>query len=193
MSNYEFKERGFDHPTILFILEDILKGLIGGSLLYYLYYNTFGLEGNEKILDFGCGGGTGSRCLANILNRDGHLTCIDSSAYWIGKAKKRLQKFANVECKYGNIKELDIPNSAFDVITIFHVVHDIPPTKRQDTTKILSQKLKEGGKLFIRERIEKSHGMPVHEIRALLSEAGLKEIEYKVTKTEYMGKYQKAS
>ena len=58
--------------------------------------------------------------------------------------------------------------------------------------KVLSQKLKEGGLLFIREPIKKSHGMPVEEIRALLSDAGLNELEHKETKSEYIGKYQKA-
>jgi len=52
--------------------------------------------------------------------------------------------------------------------------------------------LKAGSLLFIRERIGKSHGMPVEEIRILLSGAGLKEIEHKETKSEYMGKYQKS-
>lgn len=28
------------------------------------------------VLDFGCGGGVGSSCLANILNKDGHLIPI---------------------------------------------------------------------------------------------------------------------
>lgn len=32
MSNYEFKERDFEHPSTLFVLEDVLKGLIGGPL-----------------------------------------------------------------------------------------------------------------------------------------------------------------
>jgi len=34
--------------------------------------------------------------------------------------------------------------------------------------------------------------MPVEEIRTLLSNAGLKEVKHKETKSEYMGKYQKS-
>ena len=33
--------------------------------------------------------------------------------------------------------------------------------------------------------------MKITEIKTLLSDAGLKEIEYKITKSDYMGKYQK--
>ncbi|MFC1957616.1 hypothetical protein ACFLX0_02245 [Chloroflexota bacterium] len=57
--------------------------------------------------------------------------------------------------------------------------------------KKLSQKLKAGGLFFIREPTKKSHGMPVKEIEALLSDVGLKEIEHKATKSEYVGKYEK--
>lgn len=191
MSDYEFKGYDFEHPSILFNLEDKLKGLLGGPLLYNPYFRTFGLKGDEKVLDFGCGGGAGSRCLANLLNENGYLTCVDVSRYWIAKARKRLENYSNVECKSGDIRELDIPDSSFDVISTIHVIHDITPAERQDIVNVLSQKLKTGGLLFIREPIKQSHGMPVNEIRALLADAGLQEIEYKETKSEYTGKYQK--
>ena len=192
MSDDSFKQYDFEHPSTLFVLKDKLKGLLGGPLLYNPYFKTFGLKGNERILDFGCGGGAGSRCLANLLSKGGHLTCVDVSSYWIAKARKRLGKYSNVECKSGDIRELDIPDSSFDIISTIHVVHVISPAERQDIVKTLSQKLKAGGLFFIREPVKKSHGMPVEEIRTLLSGAGLKEIEHKETKSEYMGKYQKS-
>jgi ubiquinone/menaquinone biosynthesis C-methylase UbiE len=192
MSDGEFKEHDFEHPSSLFVMEDGLKVLLGGPLFYTPYYRTFGLKGNENVLDFGCGGGVGSRYLANLLGKDGHVTCIDVSKYWIGKARKRLKKYSNVECKAGDIREMDIPDSVFDVISTIHVIHDIHPRDRQGTISALSRKLKPGGFFFIKERIEKSHGMPVEEIRASLSSAGLKEIEHKETKSEYLGKYQKS-
>jgi ubiquinone/menaquinone biosynthesis C-methylase UbiE len=191
MNDSEFKEHDFEHPSILFILEDKLKVLLGGPLFYTHYYRTFGLIGNENVLDFGCGGGVGSRFLANLL-KEGHLTCIDISQYWMEKSRKRLKKYSNIECKAGDIREMDIPDSSFDVISTIHVIHDIHPRDRQGTIGALSRKLKPGGFLFIKERIEKSHGMPVEEIRASFSSAGLREIEHKETKSEYLGKYQKS-
>lgn len=191
MNEYEFKKRDFEHPSIMFKLEDFLKGIVGGPLLYNPYYKTFNLNGNEHILDFGCGGGAGSKCLAKLLNKYGHLTCIDSSPYWISRAKKRLKRFPDIECRHGDIRELDIPDASFDVITIIHVIHDIAPAERADIVNTLGRKLKSNGKLFIRERIQKSHGMPVHELRAILSGAGLKEIESRETSSEYIGAYRK--
>ena len=189
MSDYEFKKHDFDHPSTLFVLEDKLKGILGGPLLFNPYFKTFGLKGNEKVLDFGCGGGAGSRYLTKLLDKGGYLPCVDISRYWIAKAIKRLTKYSNVECKSGDIRELDIPDSSFDVISIIHVIHDIGPGDRQGTVSALSRKLKAGGMLFIRERIEKSHGMPVGEIRSLLSDAGLRELDFQETKSEYRGRF----
>ena len=67
MSGHQFKQVDFENPSVLFILEDKLKGLLGCPLLYNRYFRTFGLKGDERVLDFGCGGGAGSRCLAKLL------------------------------------------------------------------------------------------------------------------------------
>ena len=174
------------------MLEDMLKGLLGGALLYNSCFMAFGLKGNEMVLDFGCGGGVGSRCLATLLDKGGRVTCVDISHYWIAKARKRLSKYSNVECEAGDIRELDIPDSSFDIISGIHVVHDMAPKDRQDMVKTLSLKLQAGGLLFIREPV-KARGMPVEEIQTFLSDAGLKEIEHKEAKSEYMGIYQKSS
>jgi SAM-dependent methyltransferase len=104
MSEYDFKQVDFEHPSALFILEDMLKGLMGGPLLYKPYFGTFGLRGDENVLDFGCGGGAGSRCLAKFLNNNGYLTCVDISNYWIKRAIKRLEKYPNVKCLAGDLK-----------------------------------------------------------------------------------------
>jgi ubiquinone/menaquinone biosynthesis C-methylase UbiE len=192
MTDYAYKVRDFEHPSILFFFEDILKNLIGGFLFYNRYFNTFELKGDERILDFGCGGGVGSRFLASRLNKGGYLTCIDTSSYWMTKAKKRLGKYTNVKCILGDIRELNIPDSSFDVISTIHVIHDIDPAYRADIVNILCRKLILGGLMFIREPTKKSHGMPINEIQTLLSNAGLKEIGHKIDKTEYSSKFQKS-
>ena len=104
-----------------------------------------------------------------------------------------MDRYTNVECRAGDIRKLDIPDSQFDVISTFYVIHDIPPAERQDIVKALSRKLRTGGSFLIKEPTRKSHGMPAEETRALLSDAGLNEIEHKETKSAYMGKYQKPS
>ncbi len=187
MNDSNFRGYDFEHPSILFILEDKLKGLLGCPLLYNPYFRTFELKGNENVLDFGCGGGAGSRCLANILSQDGQLTCVDLSNYWIDKAKYRLRRYGNVKCLAGDIRKLDIPENSFDVISIFHVLHDIAPEERQSVTDRLAKLLNKNGKVFVREPIKESHGMPVKEILLLLTGSGLKEIQSDTGKSEYKG------
>jgi ubiquinone/menaquinone biosynthesis C-methylase UbiE len=191
MGDYEWKSIDFDHPSFLFVLEDMLKGLIGCPLFYDSYYRTFGLKGKERTLDFGCGGGAGSRCLLKFLGDEGYLTCIDISGFWINRAKHRLARFSNAACVAGDIRTMDIADGSYDVVTIIHVIHDIDPEERQETVHSLSRKLADDGYLFIREPIKKSHGMPVEEIRSLLANAGLNEIEHTITKSEYQGKFAK--
>ena len=192
MGEYEFEQVDFENPSALFILEDRLKALFGCPLLYRPYFRTFELKGDESVLDFGCGGGVGSRCLAELLNSDGHLTCVDISNYWINKARKRLRRYVNVKCIAGDVRELDIAPGSFDVISIIHVIHDIAPIDRQDTVVTLSRLLRRDGAAFVREPIKKSHGMPVEEIQTLFSNAGLKEIGHWESKAEYKGRFRPA-
>jgi len=189
--DYKFKLCDFEHPSLLFVMEDGLKSLIGAPLLYNPYIKSYGLKGNERVLDFGCGGGTASRCLARYLNRGGRLTCVDISHYWVEKTRRRLARYDNTECRVGDIRELDIAGASFDVISIIHVLHDIAPADRRTTVQALSRVLETGGRVFVREPTRKSHGMAVGEIRRLFAAAGLPETEYKETKNEYIGRYEK--
>src|SRR5271157_869526 len=102
-TKHGFTKKDFDHPTAIFILEDTFKSLVGSFLIYNPYFKTFGLKGDEAVLDFGCGGGAGSKSLAKLLYKGGNLTCIDTSKYWITKASKRLKKYLNVRLYSGDI------------------------------------------------------------------------------------------
>lgn len=191
MADYEWKEVDFDNPSFLFFLEDMLKRIIGGPLFYNKYFRMFNLKGNERVLDFGCGGGIGARSLLRYLSEQGHVTCVDISEFWIARAKRRLRKFRNVTCRAGDIRNMDIRDGAFDVITTVHTIHDINPDERQEIIHVLAGKLIEQGRFFIREPIKKSHGMPVEEIRSLLIRAGLNEVEHSISTSEYKGKFVK--
>ncbi len=191
MKNQEYKAPDFEHPSPLFVFEDWLKGWLGGALLYDPYYRSFGLEGGENVLDFGCGGGAGSRRIARLLGKGGRVTCIDLSDYWIARARKRLASYPAAECRAGDIRQMDTPAAAFDVITTFHVIHDIAPAQRQETVRTLAGRLMPGGRFFIREPVKESHGMPVEEIRSLMKSAGMEEKVGRVTKSEYLGEYRK--
>jgi len=190
MTEYAFKQVDFDKPSFLFKLEDKLKGLFGG-FFYMPFIKGFHLKGNERVLDFGCGGGVEARYLLKHLGKEGHLTCVDISSYWIERAKKRLKKYPNAECIKGDIRNMTLHENSFDVIVTVHVIHDIAPEERKDFIHALSKKIKPGGIFFIWEPIKVSHGMPVEEIRELLTRAGFKESSHQQTKSAYKGKFLK--
>lgn len=154
------------------------------SFIYRKYADSLGLKGNEKVLDFGSGSGALSKHIAPILLKGGgQLTCIDISEIWIPIAKKWLKKYPNVEFKLGDISRLNIEEGSFDVIVIHFMLHDTERDLRQNTVKALSRTLKDTGRLFIREPTKESHGIPAEEIRELMTKSGLKEIDFKITKT----------
>jgi ubiquinone/menaquinone biosynthesis C-methylase UbiE len=189
VGEYRYKKRHFNEPSFMFRLEDAIKNLAGGRFFYGSYIKSFSLRGDERILDFGCGGGAASRCVARLLSDKGFLTCLDTSEYWAKKARHRLIDYRNVEVVVGDIRSLDLPDRSYDVIYTIHVIHDIEPELRGVITEALLRKLKYGGAFHIKEPIKKSHGMPLEEIRTLLSNTGLEEIYSKTDNSEYYGMF----
>ena len=175
-------------------LDDILTRYLA-YFNYRTYSNEMNLQGNEKVLEVGCGGGNLSRVIAKRLSL-GELVCIDSSEYWIEKSKKRLRKFRNIEYKLKDITKISLKNSYYDVVVFNWVLHDIKQEERLKTIKLLKDKLKERGKIYVREPTRKRHGMPTKEIKDLMQLAGLKESYSKdnyslLLRANYSGVFQK--
>ncbi len=190
MENYrEFKEIDFDNPSFLFKLSDSLVYLLGGAGFYNKYIDSIPLNGDERVLDFGSGGGVASKLLAAKIP-EGHLTCLEPSKCWINRLTKRLGKFKNITFLNTYIENANIPDNTFDVILIHHVLHDIHPDKRADVLKKLARVLKSQGTIYIREPIKNSHGMPFEEIRELFKDVDRKEVDFSIKlNKEYTGIY----
>jgi ubiquinone/menaquinone biosynthesis C-methylase UbiE len=79
-------------------------------------------DGNEKVLDIGCGDGRNTAWLARIV-RDGEVIGIDPSDAMISWAKKQYHPFdfPNVTFLDGDANRL--PTNIFDVITCFFCLH----------------------------------------------------------------------
>ncbi len=180
----------FENPGLLEkIMEEILEyRIMSHAPMYKTYLMKLPLKGNEKVLEFGSGGGVCTRHLAKILSKEGKLTCIDISEYYISKARKRLQKFNNIEILEGDVRKMEIPASSFDAILIHFAFHHVSEHEKQDIMNTLASKLKKSGVVFIREPIdEKGFELPVEEIRTLTKKAGLEEVEFGMGKVMRMG------
>ena len=190
----EFDPSGidFNNPSALFRFEDSLKGLIGGPLYYAPFFRSCGgFRGDEQVLDFGCGGGVSTRSVASELTRGGAVTGVDISTYFSERARKRVARYPSARILRGEITELDLPRRSFDLISIVHVIHDIPRARRSATVQALGALLKPGGRVWIWEPTRPSHGMPAEEIRGLMDEAGLGEVSVQIEGNAFKGVFEK--
>ena len=182
----------FENPPRLFLLEDRLKSLLGGPLFFNrIFAKQGGFRGDERVLDFGCGGGVSTRCIAKHLKRGGEVIGVDTSSVMIGRAQSRLREYPNADVIRGELQSLDIEDASFDVAIAIYVIHDIPRGERKETVVAIADKLKPGCVLWVVEPTKASHGIPVDELRALMKSAGLLEASAEVRKSSYRGKFAK--
>lgn len=172
-------------------MDPILKGLIFRPI-FRGFVDRMGLNGNERILDFGSGPGILSEMIARKLEKGGgKLTCLDVTEQWFTIAKKRLRKFQNVEFVFGDVREKAIPENSFDGIVMHYVLHDIDKDARAPTVSALIKTLSNGGKIFIREPTRGGHSMPAEEIRSLMKGNMLVESKSKLGRLIFMATYTK--
>jgi len=164
---------------------------------YQKLVESLGLNGDEKVLDFGCGPGAASKFIALTLEKgQGELTCLDISEKWIKRAKRKLNRFSNVKFYAVDIREWHERDEYYDTVFIHFMLHDIPQSERPEIIKALAQKMKAGATLIIREPTKECHGMSPEEIRSFMSQNGLTETASKTTKklligTSYNGFFKK--
>jgi SAM-dependent methyltransferase len=155
------------------------------------YVQSLDLSGIKGVLDYGSGNGAVSRFLAERLREEGgHLTCLDISAEWQRIIRKKLTAYSNVDFFQGTIGDFAAAREGgplYDAGFIHFMLHDIPKEERQGNLITLSGLLRSGGKLFVKEPVKESHGIPPEEIRGLCSAAGLAETEGRVKKNIYEG------
>jgi ubiquinone/menaquinone biosynthesis C-methylase UbiE len=189
---------GFGHSSWLHRFSDacLMHGLI--KRVYRKYAESFDLKGDERILDFGGGTGALARHVARRLDKGGSVTVVDESEGWIDIGRKRLRKYRNIQFIVGSHEVLLEMKKSFDVITIHFMLHEIDEDRRQSAAAALAEALKPGGVLYIREPINRHHGMPPAEIRALMLGAGLTETAATERKSlvagrHFVGEYRKGA
>ena len=175
------RERPTWHEKIEFWLEIALSGALFGR-----YLRGLRLNGDERLLELGCGAGALTKQLARLLP-GGRITAVDISEYWTGVARWRLRRRRQVIVLTGDVRTLDLAPETFDAVLIHFVLHDIPASERSDVLATLARLLVPGGTLFLREPTRPSYGMPTEEIRELLSDAGFEEVRGLVTRSRLVG------
>lgn len=182
----------WESPPLLFMLGDVLGNSRLFGFIYTGFIQTIGLKGSEAVLDFGSGSGAGAKYLAEILSKGGgSLTCADTSHYLMNIAKKRMKNYGNVRFLNGPLQELELPAESFDVICMHYVLHEVSQDLRIGIVKEFYRLVKPGGRVCLQEPQREYDGMPVSEIRALMSEAGFREASANEKRNVFSGAFQK--
>ena len=127
-----------------------------------------------------------ARGLLPRLDR-GHLTAIDVDEWWVARARRNLRRYDNVDILLGDVRDLPLEDGGFDLAVVHLVIHDIAKEGRRPIIEALAGKLRDGGRLFIKEPTKEPHGMPEAEIWALLNGASLRETVRVASRSMFMG------
>ena len=134
--------------------------------------------------DLGCGTGQVSAALAPFVAR---VVAVDASAAMLQAAKKRLQRFDNIDLRRGELEALPIDDARLDAATLMLVLHHVPEPERAlaDVARVL----KPGGLVVLVDmlphdrdsyRQQMGHvwlGFSDEHVRRMLQEAGFEAIK----------------
>jgi ArsR family transcriptional regulator len=98
--------------------------------------------------DLGCGTGQISAALAPFV---AHVVAVDASAPMLQAARRRLQSFANVDLRRGELEALPIDDERLDAATLMLVLHHVPEPAR--ALAEVSRVLKPGGRVIIADML----------------------------------------
>lgn len=110
-------------------------------------YRRYGLAGDLRILDAGCGTGEASSRLAALFPH-ARVLGVDILDHHLDLARARAASLApRVTFEHRSIYELGLPDGAFDLVVCRHVLHSIPEAERVIVE--LTRVTKPGGRLHL--------------------------------------------
>ncbi len=163
--------------------------LILGDTVFRNYYrecvSSLNLNGNETVMDFGCGPGLVSRYFAEKLVQ-GHLTCVDVSEPAIRLAGNRLKACGNVDFVLGDIRGAGLAAGSFDLIFLNFVYCHIDASQRSGIIGKLVELLHDRGRLVVRNAVGRHAGISSERIGRDLARFGLNKIYGEMTRSLFI-------
>jgi ArsR family transcriptional regulator len=143
------------------------------------------LDADAVVGDLGCGTGRWTERLAPFAAR---VVAVDGSSAMLRSAQARLQRFANVEVRQGELEDLPIGDGELDVAAIVLALHHVADPRA--ALREAARTLKEGGRLVIvdmqpheREEYQRDMGhvwlgFAPEALEPLVTSAGLESFDY---------------
>lgn len=159
------------------------------------------LRVGAAVLDVGCGTGTLALAVQRRVGTTGRVVGIDPSAEQIAWARaKARRQVLPIDFQIGVIEQLTFPDQSFDVVFSTLMLHHLPaPLKRQGLAEI-ARVLKPGGCLVLADfnskqeregRAARFHagGSELHDVVALLTDAGLRCVDVETIAPRRVGAF----
>jgi SAM-dependent methyltransferase len=127
----------------------ILSSTKGKGKVLPLVIESLSLQGNEKILDMGCGRGQLLALLGKSVP-DGSVVGVDSNHRERAISNIEHEGVSNVTVQLEDLNKLSFPDESFDAVTAALSLHNLPERMERERALIeISRVLKPGGRLAI--------------------------------------------
>ena len=124
------------------------SGIHHRHLSIMIWLEKFKMPKNGNFLEIGCGIGTQTELILRYINLDARVTAIDISEKSIAFAKKKLNKYNNVNFIGGDVIKLEL-DGQFDAIILPDVLEHIPLADHDHLLRKLSALLTAEGFILI--------------------------------------------
>jgi ubiquinone/menaquinone biosynthesis C-methylase UbiE len=101
----------------------------------------------ERILDLGCGPGFYCAELADEVGPEGVIVGVDASPQMLGLAKRRCQRYGNVELHHADLTALPVAGPSFDAALCVQVLEYVPDVAAGLTQ--IHEALRPGGRVVV--------------------------------------------
>ena len=149
------------------------------------------LKPGESVLDIGCGTGTLAIAAKRRVGAAGRVYGVDASPEMLSRASKKANKVgAEVVFQNGIVEALPFPDGQFGAVLATVMLHHLGRKVRQQCAYEVRRVLKPGGRVLAVDFAPPTEGkrglldhfhhhgyLKLHDLVALLSEAGLNTVE----------------
>jgi ubiquinone/menaquinone biosynthesis C-methylase UbiE len=102
----------------------------------------------DKILEIGCGQGTGARIIYELFNPQQYVG-IDLDPRMIGRASRVLNALPDATFLEGDVTTIEYPDATFDLVMDFGIIHHVPNWR--DALAEVHRVLRPGGEFLFEE------------------------------------------
>jgi len=106
-----------------------------------------------KLVDLACGNGRFLRQVLAAFPRVG-AAGLDLSPAYCEEARKRLQKWPQVEIVNGAVEQAPFEDASADAATSIYLFHELPPRTRRQTAREIARIVKPGGVFVLADSIQ---------------------------------------